>query len=68
MRIFNNVKHQEICLKFGDRFFTFQTMLGLEVKASISSRITENLILYCHKFLIYVVALINRHILITRSV
>ena len=36
MRIFNKVEHHNaICLKFGDRFFTFLAMLGLEAKAII---------------------------------
>ena len=54
MRILNNVKFRHgICLKFGDSFFTFSTMLGLEAKASISSTIKENLLLYCRKFLTF---------------
>ena len=58
MRIFSNVKHcHAICLKFGDRFFTFLTMLGLE--AGICSAIKENLVLYCRMFSAFVVAVIN---------
>ena len=50
MKIFNNVKHRHaICLKFGDRFFTFLTMLGCEAKASICSANKENPVLYCRK-------------------
>ena len=46
-------------LKFGDRFFTYLTMLKLEAKASICSAIKENIILYCLKFSAFVVAAIS---------
>ena len=49
-------------------FFTFLTMLTYEAKASICSAIKENLILYCHKFAALAVAVINKNILIARSV
>ena len=67
-RIFNNVKQcHTICLKSADIFFTSQTTLGLETKASFYSTIKENLILYCFEFSVFAVAVINEHILITRS-
>ena len=59
-RIFNNLNHRHAtCLKLGDGFFTSLTMLVLEAKSSICSTIKENLILYCRKFLAFVVAAIN---------
>ena len=60
MKIFSNVKHRNtVCLKSGDRFFTFLTKLRWEAKASICSAIKKNLILYSHKFSVFVVAVIS---------
>ena len=60
VKIFNNVKHRHATsLKSGGRFFTSLIMLLCETKASICSTIKENLILYCCKFLTFVVAVMN---------
>ena len=60
MTIFNNVKHRHaICSKFGDKFFTFLTMLVCEAKASIFYAIKRNLILYCRTFSAFAIAVIN---------
>ena len=38
MKLFHDVKRGHTnCLKFGDRFFTSQTMLGFEARTSICS-------------------------------
>ena len=56
----NKVKHRHaIYLKFGERYFSSLAMLGLDVKGSICSTIKETLIVYCHNFLTFVVAVIN---------
>ena len=59
MRIFNNVKYcHAICLKLGDRSFTFLTMLGLEAKTSICYAVKDNLFLHGRKFPAFVIAVI----------
>ena len=66
IRILNNVKHRHsICLKFGGRLFTSLTMLELEAKGS---KIKEILILHYRELPAFAVTVINKHILITRSV
>ena len=55
IRIIYNAKHRYIRLKFGDEFLT---KLVLEGKASIYSTIPEKLLLYCHKFSVFVVVFI----------
>ena len=53
--MFNKVKYRDVIyLKFEDRFFT----LGLALKGSINFTIKENLLLYCRRFLVFVVAFI----------
>ena len=60
VKIFNYVKYRhKMCLKFADRFFTSLTMLGLQAKASVCSRIKENLLLYCHTFSVIIIAAIT---------
>ena len=50
-------------LKFGDAFLTSLTKLVLEAKASICSTINENLLLYCPKFLAFVIVVIIYNII-----
>ena len=65
MRITYNVKYRyPICLDFGEKFSNSQTKLVLELNAGIWSTIKENLLLYCRKFLAFVVVVISLHILI----
>ena len=47
-----------IRFKFGKKFLTFPTKLVLEVKASISSTVKENLPFYCRNFLAIVVVIV----------
>ena len=56
-RIIYNVKYV-IRLKFRETILTFLTKLVLERKASIFTTIKDNLILYCLKFLVFVVMVI----------
>ena len=59
MAIFNNVKHlHAICLKFGDRAFTFLTMLRFQDKTSIHSTTKGNLPIYCLRFTAFIIAII----------
>ena len=56
MRVVYKVKYRyAICLKFGIKFLTSQTKLVLEAKSRICSTIRENLLLYCRKFLAFVI-------------
>ena len=59
MRVMYNVKHRyAIRLKCGDKFLTALTKLVLEAKANICCTRKKNLLLYCHKFLAFVVVVI----------
>ena len=59
IKISNNVKNRDVIyLKFRDRFFSSQAMLGLESKGCISSTIKENLLLHFGKFLAFATAVI----------
>ena len=56
MIIIYNIQHcHAIRLKFGDKILTSLTKLVLAAKAIICSTIKENLLLYCRKFLAFVV-------------
>ena len=67
MTIFGNKKHRHsICLKVGDRFFTFLTML--QAKASVYYTIKENLSLHCRKFSPFPIAVIILNILTIKFV
>ena len=57
LRIFNNVKHGAIYLKYGQRCFDSLTILGLELKGIVRSAINETVILYC-KFSTFAIAVI----------
>ena len=58
MRIIYNVNHRyKIRLKFGDKFLTSLTKFVLKTKASMLYNQGES-ILYCHKFLSFVVVVI----------
>ena len=71
MDVFGIVKHcHSLYFKFGERFFTFLTMLGLQAKASICSKIKGNLSLYCREFLAFLIAVIiyfNNKVCLTKK-
>ena len=59
MRIFYNVKlRNAMHLKFVGTFLTSLTKLVFEVKAYTCSKIKEHLLLYCRKFLTFIIVLI----------
>ena len=56
MKTFNKVSHRlVICLKIGDTFFITLTNVLLQMNANICFTIKENLLLYCFKFLLFVI-------------
>ena len=58
-KIIYNVTHRyAIRLKFRGKFLTSLTKVVLEAKASIWSRIKQNLLVYCRKFQAFVVVFI----------
>ena len=66
MRIIYNVNYgHAIPLKFGDKLSTSLPNVWLEVKASISSIVNENLLLKCHIFSAFVavccICITNKH-------
>ena len=68
-RTYNNSKHhQKLFLKFGDFYLIFLTSLMLEGKVIICFLIIKYIFSHCYMFSVFVIAAINKHILIASSV